>query len=110
MLVDVELEVELVVDELVPSIVVEVLDDDVVVDELLIDELDDDVDDDEDDDGPVDVVVELKVSQSQNCLETICTGAFPRGDDMNCAYCGPAHDTPCNVTKISCPGANAYVL
>jgi hypothetical protein len=107
---DVELDVELELDdELVPSSVVDVLDDDVEDDVLLDDELEEE--EELLDDGPVvDVVVEPNVSHAQSCFDVICTGAFPRGDDMNCANCGPAHFTPCSVTKISWPGASAYVV
>jgi len=107
-LVIVEMELEVELDELVPSSVVDVLDDDVEDVELLDDDDDDEEEEEDDDDGPVDAVVgALDVSQLQNCLDDICTGGFPRGDDMNCAYCGPAHFTPCKVTKTSCPGASA---
>ncbi len=77
------------------------------VDVLDVDVLD--VEDD-DDDGPVEVVVVAPLSHAQNCFDVICTGAFPCGDDMNCAKWGPAHFTPCSVTKISWPGASAYVV
>ena len=90
--------VEVDVDVLVDVLVEVDVDVDVLVEVEV--EVDVDVDVDDVDVCGVDVLVvnACATSQLQYCFDVISTGAFPRGDAMNCAKFGPGHVTPCKVT------------